>query len=118
MNQDAAWQLLTASGGTIDVPGLSDGDVVKFSSLPMAPVGERSWLQIEFAQPQTVRGASLAIAGFKWPFGPQPEGPDLESSADGQSFTKVANAYVKRRSGTATGINPSCTSTCFSCTRA
>ena len=73
------------------MPGLSDGDVVKFSSLPMAPVGERSWLKIEFAQPQTVRGASLAIAGFKWPFGPQPEGPDLESSADGQSFTKVAN---------------------------
>ena len=73
------------------MPGLSDGDVVKFSALPMAPVGERSWLKIEFAQPQTVRGASLAIAGFKWPFGPQPEGPDLESSADGQSFTKVAN---------------------------
>ncbi len=82
---------VTSSAGTIDVPGLSDGDVVKFSALPMAPVGERAWLKIEFAQPQTVRGASLAIAGFKWPFGPQPEGPDLESSADGQSFTKVVN---------------------------
>ena len=42
-------------------------------------------------KPVTIRGVSLAIAGFKWQFGPPPPGPDLEASDDGQTFRKIAN---------------------------
>ena len=59
--------------------------------LPKAPVGEKAWIQIDFAQPQAIRSVSLALAGFVFPFGPPPPGPDLEASDDGQSFRKVVN---------------------------
>ena len=66
-------------------------DLVKFAALPMAPVGQKAWIQFAFAKPVAIRGVSLAIAGLKWPFGPPPPGPDLEASDDGQSFRKIAN---------------------------
>jgi len=83
--------VVTSSGGTIDAALLGDGDYVKFAALPKAPVGQKAWVQLAFSKPVGVRGASLAIAGFKWPFGPPPAGPDLEASDDGQAFRKVAN---------------------------
>jgi len=82
---------VTSSGGTIDPALLGDGDFVKFAALPKAPVGQKAWVQFAFSKPVAVRGVSLAIAGFKWPFGPPPAGPDLEASDDGQAFRKVAN---------------------------
>ncbi len=83
--------VLTSSGGTIDPALLADGDFVKSTALPKAPVGEKAWIQFDFGKPVTIRGVSLAIAGFKWPFGPPPPGPDLEASDDGQTFRKIAN---------------------------
>jgi len=83
--------VLTSSGGTIDPSLLADGDFVKFTALPNAPVGEKAWIQFDFGKPVAIRGVSLAIAGFKWPFGPPPPGPDLEASDDGQTFRKIAN---------------------------
>jgi hypothetical protein len=82
---------ITSSGGTIDAALLWDGDLVKSSALPKAPVGEKAWIQIAFAQPQAIRSVSLALAGFVFPFGPPPPGPDLEASDDGQSFRKIVN---------------------------
>src|SRR5215475_6714529 len=38
---------VTSSGGTIEAALLADGDDVKSSSLPAAPVGEKSWIQFE-----------------------------------------------------------------------
>ena len=32
---------------------------------------------------------SLAVAGFRWPFGPPPPGSDVEASDDGKTFRKV-----------------------------
>ena len=89
--------VVTSSSGTIDPSLLADGDFVKFAALPMAPVGQKAWIQFDFAKPVAIRGASLAIAGFKWPFGPPPPGPDLEASDDGQSFRKVVNIPAARR---------------------
>ncbi|MFI5027221.1 MAG: glycosyl hydrolase, partial [Solirubrobacterales bacterium] len=83
--------VLTSSGGIIDPALLADGDFVKSTALPKAPVGEKAWIQFDFGKPVTIRGVSLAIAGFKWPFGPPPPGPDLEASDDGQTFRKIAN---------------------------
>jgi hypothetical protein len=83
--------VVTSSAGSIDAALLADGDLVKAAPLLMAPVGENAWIQFAFPKPVTIRGASLAIAGFKWPFGPPPAGPDLQASDDGQAFRKVAN---------------------------
>ena len=83
--------VVTWSSGTIDPSLLADSDFVKFAALPMAPVGEKAWIQFDFGKAVAIRAASLAIAGFKWPFGPPPPGPDLEASDDGQSFRKVVN---------------------------
>ena len=83
--------VLTSSGGTIDPALLTDGDFVKSTALPNAPVGQKAWIQFDFGKPVTIRGVSLAIAGFKWPFGPPPPGPDLEASDDGQTFRTIAN---------------------------
>jgi len=83
--------VVTWSSGTIDPALLDDGDFVKIAALPMAPVGQKAWVQFAFAKPTSIRGVSLAIGGFKWPFGPPPPGPDLEASDDGQSFRKVIN---------------------------
>ena len=86
---------MTASGGTIDFSLLSDGDLVKTVSLPLAPnVGDKSWIQYEFPQPQAIRAVTI-IAGAKNPldvFLPQTgdSGRALEASDDGQNFHVVA----------------------------
>jgi hypothetical protein len=82
---------VSSNAGTIDASRLDDGDLVKFSALPKAPVGEKAWIQFAFSKPVAIRGVSLAIAGLKWPFGPPPPGPDLEASDDGRIFRKIIN---------------------------
>jgi hypothetical protein len=85
---------ITSSGGTIDPALLCDGDLVKAVSLPMAQtVGEKAWIQYEFAQPQTIRALTI-VAGKKGPFDaflpPGGEsGRALEASDDGQNFHVV-----------------------------
>ncbi len=82
--------VVTSSGGTIDAARLVDGDYAKAVSLPVTSDGTPAWIQFEFASPHAIRGASVAHAGLKWPFGPPPPGTDLEASDDGRSFRKVA----------------------------
>ena len=82
---------VTSSGGAIDAALLSDGDYVKSVGLPIAAAGSTAWIQFEFPQPVAIRGVSLALAGFKWPFGPPPPGPDFEASDDGRTYRKTAN---------------------------
>jgi hypothetical protein len=82
---------VTSSAGSIDAALLRDGDFVKFASLAMAPVGQKAWIQYDMGRPVPIRAASLSIAGFKWPFGPPPAGPDLEASDDGKEWRTVAN---------------------------
>ena len=59
-------------------------------SLPVTSDGTPAWIRFEFASPHAIRGASIAHAGLKWPFGPPPPGTDLEASDDGRTFRKVA----------------------------
>jgi hypothetical protein len=83
---------ITSSGGQVDSKVLTDGDLVKYTLLPIAAVGEQSWIQYEFGQPQTVQAITLAMGGSRGFFdrgAPIPT-PILESSDDGTQFHLVA----------------------------
>ena len=85
---------MTASGGSPDAAMLSDGDLEKTTKLPIPKeVGGSSWIQWEFAEPQTIRAVTVvtpepgpfaAMAGFAAP------AKTLEVSDDGQSFHEIA----------------------------
>lgn len=80
---------VTSNGGPVEGALLWDGDYVKTISLPIPAGEERAWIQLQFDTPQAIRGVSLAVAGFRWPFGPPPPGSDVEASDDGKTFRKV-----------------------------
>jgi hypothetical protein len=85
---------MSASGGSFDVAALTDGDISKTTLLPAAPVGERSWIQYEFPQPQMFRGLTFITAGGGgFGFGGRGGGPSnqqLEAGDDGLQFRTVA----------------------------
>ena len=87
---------ITSSGGTIDPALLSDGDLVKTVSLPMAKeIGDKAWIQFEYPQPQTIRAITIVIGG-KSPFDAfMPPGGEsgraLEASDDGQNYHVVVD---------------------------
>ncbi len=84
---------MTASGGSPDFAMLADGDLEKTTELPIPPKGQSSWIQYEFAKPETIRAFTIvttrlstlitAITGVT-----NPE-ESLEASDDGQNFRKV-----------------------------
>lgn len=78
--------IVTSSGGTMDVPLLSDGDLVKATDLPMAPKGQQAWIQFEFSRPQTIRALTLAMRDG----GIRLAAPRLEASDDGRTFKEIA----------------------------
>ena len=83
---------VTWSSGKIDPALLSDGDLNTPVKLPIAPVGQASWIQFEFPQPQTIQAVSLTTPpGNSFATGPSAEAtPVLEASDDGSSFHPVA----------------------------
>ncbi len=54
---------ITASAGSPDAAMLSDGDLEKTTKLPIPKAGESSWIQYEFAQPQTIRSLTIVTKG-------------------------------------------------------
>ena len=84
---------MTASAGAPDAAILDDGDVEKTTKLPIPKAGESSWIQYEFAEPQTMRSITIVtkdvdfitamVAGVA-----NPE-KSLEASDDGQNFRLV-----------------------------
>src|ERR1019366_5654664 len=83
---------VTSSGGQFSLAALTDGDLAKATLLPAAPVDQKSWIQFEFAAPQTVRGLTLITVGGGGRGGRGgggASGPELESSADGTRFKSV-----------------------------
>jgi hypothetical protein len=83
---------VSASGGTFDPAALTDGDLATASLLPAAAANEKAWIQIEFPQPQRVRGLTLITVGSGGRFLRRagPSGQELESSDDGKQFSTVA----------------------------
>ena len=85
---------VTSSGGDITLAALTDGDLVTASTLPPVPVGEKSWVQFEFAAPQTFRAITLVLGGGGGRGGRNAAGSNgqlLEASDDGHEFRTVAS---------------------------
>jgi hypothetical protein len=83
---------VTSSGGQFDVVALTDGEFASVSPLPKAPVGEKAWIQFEFAKPQAIHALTLSVRNIgRNPFGPGREtGQEMEASDDGRQFRGVA----------------------------
>jgi len=84
---------ITTSSGNLDLATLTDGDLVKTTQLPKAAVGQKAWVQYEFASPQTMRAVTLVLndpgAAAANMFGAAPSSSDIEASDDGQTFRKL-----------------------------
>jgi hypothetical protein len=81
---------VSSSGGQFDLAGLTDGDLAKTTTLPAAPVDQKSWIQFEFDKPQAVRGLSLVVSAGRGGRGGGAAGRALEASDDGEQFRTVA----------------------------
>ena len=86
---------ITSSSGNLDLALLTDGDLVKTTQLPKAPVGQQAWIQYEFPTPQTMNAVTLVLndpgAAAANMFGAAPSIADIESSDDGQTFGKLVD---------------------------
>ena len=86
---------VTASGGSANVPALSDGDVNTVAlDLPAAAPGSQSWVLFDYGHPQTIQAITLATADATasiWDDGNTGILPVLEASDDGQTFGKIAD---------------------------
>jgi len=84
------------SSNPIDVSVLSDGDLVKTTSLEMPETaGQRAWIRYDFEKPETIRGITI-IAGRRSPFegylpAGRPSGISVEYSEDGAAFKKIVD---------------------------
>lgn len=84
---------VTASGGTANVPALSDGDVEAVAlDLPAGPAHSESWVQFDYGHPQTIQAVTLAcptetISVFDHDTSDVP--PRLAASDDGVHFRPV-----------------------------
>jgi hypothetical protein len=85
---------ITSNGGSLDAARLSDGDLEKITGVPIPEVGEQSWIQYEFSEPQAIRAITFVtqdpgfiealVAGVSAPE------KNLEASDDGQNWRQVA----------------------------
>jgi hypothetical protein len=91
---DALHPKVTASGGSPDFALLTDGDLEKTTGIPIPEEGQSSWIQYEFAQPQTIRSVTFVTKdpNFIEALVAGSAAPDktLEASDDGQSFHEIA----------------------------
>ena len=86
---------ITSSSGNLDLAILTDGDLVKTTQVPKAPVGQQAWIQYEFSTPQTMNAVTLVLndpgAAAANMFGAAPSIADIEASDDGQTFRKLVD---------------------------
>lgn len=86
---------VTSSGGAVNVPALSDGDVETVAvDLPASAPGREGWVEFDYGHPQMIQAATLAsindvISVFDHESKAVP--PRLEASDDGVNFRKVAD---------------------------
>ena len=83
--------IVTSSGGNFTLAQLTDGDLATTVKLPADPVTGYAWIQLAFAQPQTIRAITLAGDGIRDPWGSEPPAYDrgLESSDDGINYRLI-----------------------------
>jgi len=86
-------KLSTSSGTPVDGPKLWDNDLNNSVSFPAAKPGETSWLLYEFPEPVAIQAVTYVPGGPGDPLqqfrGETNDGPVLQSSTDGQTFTDI-----------------------------
>jgi hypothetical protein len=93
--QSALKPRVTSSGGAIDAPALSDGDVNTVAlDLPAAAPGADAWIEFDYGHPQIIQAVTLAcpddtISVFDRESSDVP--PRLEASDDGLQFRAIAD---------------------------
>lgn len=85
---------ITSSGGSLDVAMLSDGELEKTTGVPIPEVGQESWIQFEYPQPEAVRALTFVTKDPGWVeamvAGINAPEKTLEASDDGTNFREVA----------------------------
>ncbi|HEY5510978.1 MAG TPA: glycosyl hydrolase [Prolixibacteraceae bacterium] len=75
---------VTSSGGKFDLTMLTDGDLGKTTFLPAAKPNGKSWIQFEFAKPETIQSVTMVVSGREGRISRA-----LEASDDGKQFKIV-----------------------------
>ncbi len=85
---------MTASGGAPDFTMLSDGDLSKYTGIPIPPPGQKGWIQYAFSKPVTIRSVTLVTNNpnqiVAMIYGIAAPEKALEASDDGQTWHLVA----------------------------
>jgi hypothetical protein len=81
---------ITSSAGSFKLADLIDGDVKTSTFLP-GTAGQKSWIQFEFAKPETMRALTIVGGGAQIMMGPDGDSRLIEASDDGVSFRKVTD---------------------------
>jgi hypothetical protein len=86
---------VTSSGGTPNVPALSDGDVNTIAlELPAGAGGSEAWVRFDYGHPQTIQAITLAsLDDMISVFDHESVDvlPRIEASDDGTNFRKIAD---------------------------
>ena len=85
---------VTGNGGSMPQAELLwDGDLNHSTGIPIAAPGQTAWIQFDFGKPTTIRAVTYAAGGPRDPLaifgGETNDGPVLESSDDGNTFTSI-----------------------------
>ncbi|MBN1952087.1 MAG: discoidin domain-containing protein [Bacteroidales bacterium] len=75
---------VTSSSGKFNLTELIDNDLAKSTFLPAAPPNGKSWIQFEFAKPETIQSITIVIGGRSGR-----SSRALEASDDGRQFKTV-----------------------------
>lgn len=79
---------VTSSAGDFKLADLTDGDIKSTTFLP-GVAGESSWIQFEFAKPESMRALTIVGGGVQVMMRPDRDSRVLEASDDGNVFRKV-----------------------------
>jgi hypothetical protein len=86
-------KVTTSAGNVADPSLLWDGDLNHSVEFLAAAPGQKSWVQFEFAKPQSIQAVTFAMGGLGDPLaqfqGETGEGPVLEKSDDGVTFQEI-----------------------------
>lgn len=101
---------ITSSGGTFTLEQLTNGSMTDAGVLPYSKKGERTWIEYEFDEPQTIYGADIC-GGIYDDFvarvmSQEEEGMVLECSGDGVDYYRVASVSGKVFNVATLSFNP------------
>lgn len=84
---------VTSSAGQFSYDQLTDGDLNTAVNLPYDPERGYSWIQFEYAKPQTIKAVTVVggVVRTEWFCWPAKKIKHVEVSNDGVNFTRIAD---------------------------